>query len=123
MPKTLEAGTLYVSEEFGAVAHLCACGCGAKIRTPIGPTDWKFENTSSGPTLYPSIGNWQQTCRSHYWIRRGKIVPAPDWTDEEIHVGHAAELKRDRAYYDSLPVERRGMRERFWNWIKIKLRS
>ncbi len=30
MPKVLEPGILYVSEEFGAAAHLCACGCGVK---------------------------------------------------------------------------------------------
>ena len=40
MPKELKPGVLYVSEEFGAAAHLCACGCGAKIRTPLGPTEW-----------------------------------------------------------------------------------
>lgn len=45
MPKVLEPGVLYVSEEFGAAAHLCACGCGAKIRTPLAPTEWTFEDT------------------------------------------------------------------------------
>lgn len=121
MPKTLETGILYVSEKYGTAAHLCACGCGAKIRTPIGPTDWKFENTSSGPTLFPSIGNWQQACRSHYWIRCGKIVPSPDWTDGEIELGRAAELKRDRAYYEALPGKRQRMHERLWNWLTTKL--
>lgn len=59
MPKELHAGMLYVSEEFGAAAHLCACGCGAKIRTPLGPTEWSVEETSAGPTLRPrsAIGN------------------------------------------------------------------
>ena len=32
MPKDLKPGVLYVSEQFGAAAHLCACGCGSKIR-------------------------------------------------------------------------------------------
>lgn len=39
MPTALEPRVLYVSEEFGAAAHLCACGCGSKIRTPLGPTE------------------------------------------------------------------------------------
>ena len=61
MPKELKQGVLYVSEEFGAAAHLCACGCGSKIRTPLGPTEWAFEETDNGPTLCPSVGNWQNT--------------------------------------------------------------
>lgn len=118
MPKVLEPGILYVSEEFGAVAHLCACGCGAKIRTPLGPTDWRFEDTPNGPSLTPSIGNWQQACRSHYWIRRGKIVPAPDWTDKEIERGRAFERERDRAYYDQRPTKRAGAGQRLRTWLR-----
>lgn len=118
MPKTLEPGILYASEEYGAVAHLCACGCAAKIRTPLGPTDWRFEDTPEGPTLVPSIGNWQQACRSHYWIRRGAIVPASSWTDEEILFGRAMELERDRAYFEHLPRDKRpNLLKRLWNCI------
>ncbi|WID99529.1 DUF6527 family protein [Bosea vestrisii] len=68
MPKQLEPGVLYVSEKYGAVAHLCACGCGAKIRTPLGETEWSLKETASGPSLWPSVGNWQQACKSHYVI-------------------------------------------------------
>lgn len=120
MPKTLEPGLLYVSEEFGAVAHLCSCGCGAKIRTPIGPLDWQFTDAPDGPSLYPSIGNWQQACRSHYWIRQGKIIPAPDWTEHEVQTGRAIEEKRDRAYYERIHSKRRDVSERLWNWLKNK---
>jgi hypothetical protein len=74
IPKDIEPGVLYISEEFGAAAHLCACGCGAKIRTPLGPTEWSFTETSFGPTLSTSIGNWRQTCQSHYFIRNGQVV-------------------------------------------------
>jgi hypothetical protein len=66
MPKELQPGVLYVSEEFLTAAHLCACGCGAKIRTPLGPAEWSVEEAPQGPTLWPSVGNWQQGCRSHY---------------------------------------------------------
>ena len=59
MPKELEPGVLYVSEEFNAAAHLCPCGCGSKIRTPLGPTDWALEENDNGPTLTHllAIGN------------------------------------------------------------------
>ena len=39
MPRVLEPGVPYVSEELGAAAHLCPCGYGSKVRTPLEPTD------------------------------------------------------------------------------------
>jgi hypothetical protein len=118
MPKELKPGVLYVSEEFGAAAHLCACGCGSKIRTPLGPTEWAFEETDNGPTLRPSIGNWQLPCQSHYWIIRGEVVWAPKWTPEEIATGRRGEETRRRAYYDALERQRGGTLRRFWRWLK-----
>ena len=35
MPSRLEPGILYVAEQFKAAAHLCACGCGSVVRTPL----------------------------------------------------------------------------------------
>ena len=123
MPKALELGVLYVSEEYGTAAHLCACGCGAKIRTPLGPTDWHLKDTPEGPSLMPSVGNWQQTCRSHYWITRGSVVPAPAWSADEILAGRAQELVRDRAYYDRIgQPKRKGFLERLLAWLNSLLR-
>lgn len=118
MPKDLEAGVLYVSKEFGTAAHLCACGCGSKIRTPLGPTEWSLEETARGPTLYPSVGNWQQPCKSHYWIRNGQVVWAGKWTQKQIEAGRCAEESRRKAYYDALDSQRGGLLRKFWNWLK-----
>ena len=118
MPKDLKPGTLYVSEEFGAAAHLCACGCGSKVRTPLGPTEWEFEETASGPTLLPSIGNWQQPCQSHYWIREGKVIWAPKWTPAQIAAGRHQEEKRRRTYYDALDHKLGGTFRKVWRWLK-----
>lgn len=118
MPKELKPGVLYVSEEFGAAAHLCACGCGSKIRTPLGPTEWAFEETDRGPTLYPSVGNWQQSCQSHYWIYRGEIRWADKWTPEQIAASRRKEEKRRRTYYDAADRQHGGTLRRFWRWVK-----
>jgi hypothetical protein len=118
MPKELKPGVLYISEKFGSAAHLCACGCGAKIRTPLGPTEWTVEETDSGPTLRPSVGNWQQTCQSHYWIYQGKVIWSDKWTPEQISTGRREEEERRRAYYDGLDRNRRGLLQRLWRWIK-----
>lgn len=118
MPKELKPGVLYVSEEFGTAAHLCACGCGSKIRTPLGPTEWSLEETDSGPTLRPSIGNWQQTCQSHYLICRGEIIWSDKWTSKQITAGRRGEEERRRAYYDALNRQRSGVLRKFWRWLK-----
>ena len=93
MPKDLKPGVLYVSEQFGAAAHLCACGCGSKIRTPIGPTEWSVEETDVGPTLHPSVGNWQQACQSHY---------VGQWMAQLNNLGQGAAPRRTRG--SALPL-------------------
>lgn len=120
MPKQLEPGILYVSERFGAVAHLCACGCGAKIRTPLGPTEWKFREAASGPSLWPSVGNWQQACKSHYVIDDGEIIWCGTWTPEQVLAGRRAEQARREAYYDAMYAKPRWF-VRLWRWIKARL--
>jgi len=107
IPKELKPGILYVSKEFGAVAHLCACGCGCKIRTPLGPTDWSLEETVDGPSLDPSVGNWQQACQSHYWIYRGEIKWADKWTPEQIASGRRYEQERSSTYYETLNQQKK----------------
>lgn len=118
MPRQLEPGFLYVSEEFEVAGHLCACGCGNKVITPLGPTEWSFKDETRGPTLRPSIGSWQLPCKSHYWITRGEVRWADQWTPEEIERGRRAEETRRRAYYESRERPKVGMLKAVWNWLK-----
>lgn len=118
IPKDLESGILYVARDFDAVAHLCPCGCGSKIRTPLGPTEWFLEETAAGPTLTPSIGNWQQTCQSHYWIHEGKIIWSSQWAHEEIVAGRRLEEERRFAYYDALSDDSKTIFKRLWRRLK-----
>jgi Family of unknown function (DUF6527) len=117
MPKQLEPGILYVSEEFGAAAHLCACGCGEKIRTPLGPTEWSIKETAGGPSVWPSVGNWQKACQSHYVIQSGKIMWHGKWSAAQIAAGRRDEQARRKAHYDAMYAQK-GLRQRFWQWIK-----
>lgn len=117
MPQDLSPGVLYISEEFGAAAHLCACGCGTKVRTPLGPTEWSLEETDCGPTLRPSVGSWQLACQSHYLITGGEVVWAEQWTAEEIAYGRRREEERRREHYDALDRKRQSVVRRLWRWI------
>jgi Family of unknown function (DUF6527) len=116
MPAKLEAGILYVSEEFGAVAHLCACGCGSKIRTPLGPTEWSVRESAKGPSLWPSVGNWQKACKSHYIITNGNVEWATQWTPEQIIAGRHREEARRKEHYEALYPT--GIWQRFWHWLQ-----
>ncbi len=100
IPKVLSPSILYVSREFEIAIHLCPCGCGSKIRTPLGPVDWKLRETKNGPSLYPSIGNWQLPCQSHYWIKNGYIQWADSWNKKKIAKSWNADQARRIAYYN-----------------------
>jgi hypothetical protein len=74
IPDKLEALTLYVSDTYHTAIHLCACGCGYEIVTPLsGRMKWSLIESEQGVTLSPSIGNFSLPCVSHYWIRNGRI--------------------------------------------------
>lgn len=96
-PDQLEKDVLYVSVEHATMAHLCACGCGAEVVTPLNPTDWRFTFDGKSISVQPSIGNWSLPCRSHYIIRHNLIHWAEDWSEERIAAGRKIDLARKRA--------------------------
>lgn len=118
MPTKLEPGILYIAEEFGAAAHLCACGCGAIVRTPLDPAEWSLTETEDGPSLYPSIGNWQEPCQSHYWIERGKVKWAAKWTSGQIEAGRRREQERRVEYYKALNRKQLTKFRKLWDRIR-----
>ena len=77
MPELLEPDVIYVSLRFSLVSHQCACGCGEEVVTPISPRDWQLIFNGETVSLYPSIGNWNFQCSSHYWIDQNRAVRAP----------------------------------------------
>ena len=119
MPTELSPGILYFSEEFGMAAHLCACGCGKKVFTPIGPTDWKLTIKDGQPTLYPSVGSWQLACQSHYWVEFGRIKWSYAWSEEQIIAGRKEENLRSEIYYSNRQAEREKTTifKRFVQWF------
>lgn len=104
VPSELEAGTLYISIPYATAVHLCACGCGIKVVTPIAPPEWRLTWDGDTVSLHPSIGNWQFPCRSHYWIRRNRVEWAPAWTDRQI----AEARRRDARELEEYFARRRG---------------
>ena len=98
MPKELNQGVLYVSMEYSLVMHLCACGCGEKVATPLSPEDWKLYYDGEAITLSPSVGNWDFPCLSHYWIRRNKTIFIEKINDEN----KVNKLVKQKEYYNPI---------------------
>jgi len=83
-PDVLEPGVAYVSMEYSTVLHLCCCGCGNQVVTPLAPA--RFHLTFDGKTisLNHSVGNWSFPCQSHYWIRRNQVLWDRPFGREEV---------------------------------------
>lgn len=98
VPDSLEEGVLYVSMRYRTVSHLCPCGCRQEVPLSISPTAWKL--TFNGEvTLSPSVGNWSFPCRSHYFIREGRVCWAGDMSDAAVEHGRAHVASKKANYY------------------------
>lgn len=106
IPADLEDGVLYVSIEFRTTMHLCACGCGNPVVLPLRPAAWALTYNGDCISMNPSIGNWAFECRSHYWIRGGRVIWASPWSDEQINAGRQRTLvERGAIGADDLRLE------------------
>jgi hypothetical protein len=99
IPRELEPGVLFISIEFATAAHSCCCGCGEEVVTPFTPHDWQMTFDGETVSLWPSIGNWDYGCRSHYVIRRNQVIEAKPLTDEQIAAGRAKDKAVKTKFY------------------------
>lgn len=92
IPEKLSAGHLYISKKYRTASHLCCCGCSQEIVTPLNPAKWELlEHPDGTVSLFPSIGNWSFPCRSHYFIKKNRILWAMAFSERQI----AAVKQRD----------------------------
>jgi hypothetical protein len=125
IPERLEPGRLYISRRYSTASHLCCCGCGLKVVTPLNPAKWHLTESRGTVSLYPSIGNWSFPCKSHCWITEGRVQWAGAMSPEMI----AAVQSRDRrdAEIFAQPAERFGFVRRkvgdIWTIVIRKLRQ
>lgn len=101
IPSTLEGGVLYISRKYKTASHLCCSGCGNRVVTPLKPGGWSLSLKKGTVSLYPSIGNWSLPCRSHYWIRRNRVIWARQWSQEEIDAGRTDDRLARELHFDS----------------------
>lgn len=92
LPTELEQGVLYISGTHNIVAHLCECGCGREVVTPLGQAGWTLRYDGR-VSLSPSIGNGAYDCKSHYVIQASQVRWLSNMTPEQ----HTRARARDRA--------------------------
>ena len=95
-PDPMSPGVLYVSIPYRTCGHLCCCGCGHEVITPLSPARWAITYDGETASVWPSIGNWALPCQSHYVISRGRVRWSSTFTPAEI----AANRDRDRQLLD-----------------------
>lgn len=129
VPRDPQPGILYVSLRHRTAVHMCPCGCGNKVVTPIKPPQWHLCYDGESVSLSPSIGSWQFPCRSHYWITNGEVRWARAWTNKEIEAGRQADALAIRQHYtrrsgERSPAQRHGrppllhnLLIRAWRWL------
>lgn len=130
IPRKLDRGKLYVCCRYRAVTHLCACGCGVEINTPLHPTGWTLRYDGVSVSLSPSVGNWSEKCQSHYWITNNQVRWSRMWPRQKIWQTRRARDTELEQYFDTdpqtghsvptrLPFYKsvRDRLTRLWNWI------
>jgi hypothetical protein len=118
IPENLEDGVLYVSEACHVALHNCACGCGMEVSTPLVPTEYELTLKDGRASLWPSIGNHDYPCSSHYVIERGRIVWAGAMSREAIEKGRAADRLLKRPASIGLVARMRGWLVRLWQRLR-----
>jgi hypothetical protein len=133
IPEQLEPGVIYISMDYATAAHSCCCGCGEQVITPFTPTDWKLTFDGETVSLWPSIGNWNFRCRSHYIIRNSRVLGAEPWSDRKVEYGRHEDKKRKQEHFGEKSdcAERKQNPEKaaggespgLWDRIKKKVRK
>jgi hypothetical protein len=119
VPRDLEDGLLYISMEYATASHLCACGCGVRVVTPLRTADWVLTFDGS-VTLSPSIGNGQFKCGSHYRIDKNRVVWCRPMTRGAAVATHTVDTAQRVRAYGSAP--RAGTLRRLRRWLHRVLR-
>jgi len=104
IPEKLEAGVLYISRRYSTATHLCCCGCGLEVVTPLNPAKWRLDERGGTVSLKPSVGNWSFPCKSHYWIENNQVR----WAGQMSKAAIAHVKERDRRDVEVLAQQRLG---------------
>jgi hypothetical protein len=113
-----EEGVVYITTTYNTAVHKCFCGCEQQVVTPLSPTDWRVTYDGESISIHPSIGNWSYECRSHYWIKKGRIIWAEDWSEEHVEANRIADRKMKQRVYIEQPENSKQKSRKLFFWIR-----
>lgn len=97
----------YYSRRFDMAALSCACGCGHKVMLNL-LDQHQLEIECGLPTVKPSILVADAPCLSHFFIRRGRVDWAQQWSKKTVdevmksqirgHVARDQQRKANRSF-------------------------
>lgn len=123
IPERLAAGVLYISKRYATASHLCCCGCGLEVVTPLNAAKWHLTEFDGVVSLRPSVGNWSFPCQSHYWIAGNQVRWASGMSPERIAVIKA----RDKRDVEAMAPQELGLFPRLITaavtWLKGRFRG
>ncbi|TVO80516.1 DUF6527 family protein [Shewanella algae] len=117
IPENIEQGKLYISETYKTAIHKCCCGCGEEVVTPLSPADWQLKKGVNTVSLYPSIGNWNYECKSHYFISNNKIIWARKFNQKQIQAVQTRDRMDKQRYIEQKNKVRPTTMQRTLNWF------
>lgn len=99
IPRELAPAKLYISIAYATATHLCCCGCGNEVVTPLHPTRWRLTFDGESVSLNPSVGSWSLPCQSHYFIKNNHVRWAAHWSRDEIYAARARDQLATGDYF------------------------
>ncbi len=97
LPKQLESGVIYHSEEYEVAALLCACGCGHRV-TLLVPDSHQLSSEVGMATVRPSIAVCDAPCKSHYYITAGRVEWLPAFSNATAASVMRRQIERHAAF-------------------------
>lgn len=93
LPPQVGSFEFHYSRRFEMAALSCACGCGHRVMLNL--LDQHHLLIEGGlPTITPSILVSDAPCLSHFFIRRGRVVWAQQWSQKTVDKVMKSQVRR-----------------------------
>jgi hypothetical protein len=104
LPKVLDEGVVYHSQEFEVGAFLCACGCGHRVSLLV-PDSHQVTSEAGLATVRPSISVCDAPCKSHYFISAGEVRWMPAFSESTAAATMRSQIARHAAPEEAVRIE------------------
>ncbi|HLO96315.1 MAG TPA: DUF6527 family protein [Burkholderiaceae bacterium] len=116
LPSTVGPFEFHYSRRFDMAALACACGCGHRVMLNL--LDQHHLDIEDGlPTVTPSILVSDAPCLSHFFIRRGRVQWAEQWSQKTVDRVMQSQVRR-HVEQDRMLKSRPSLARRWVDWVR-----